>query len=599
MEERPAEERSGVSFSLRLKIILTFFVISAFLAALLTISSYTILERSLFASLQARVGNLTHIGSALIDTDALGRLVKALAGATSPAAVDAVERSPDYRLVSGQLNRIRDSEKDLVRYVYLFAPTSDTNTALYVVDADVLALLDERAAGTSVSDEEISHFASVFDISPYPMARRAIAARVAVTETSYSYDDAFKVNSLSGYAPVLAADGTTLLAVLGLDMVDTDVRAALSSASRLALALAAVALVLALASSVILGRLFTNGIVTLDRVVRRFGENRLDERAHVRSRDEVGRLGRSFNLMAETIQRYSAQLEALLGAYGRFVPHDFLRFLEKESVLDVKLGDQIQREMAVLFSDIRSFTQLSEKMTPKENFNFLNSYLSRVGPEIRSHKGFIDKYIGDAIMALFPDSTDDAVQAAIAMIGKLVEYNEHRASTGYEPISVGIGIHSGKIMLGTLGEHERMDGSVIADAVNLASRLQGLTRIYGGSILITGQALGQLADPDAYGHRFIDRVRVKGRKETVQIHELFEADPEALREAKQRTMEGLREAITAYYGRDIKGALARFIALKRESPRDRILDIYIVRCKRLLATGVPEGWTGVEVITLK
>jgi two-component system sensor histidine kinase ChiS len=255
--------------------------------------------------------------------------------------------------------------------------------------------------------------------------------------------------------------------------------------------------------------------------------------------------------------------------------------------------------MSVLFSDIRSFTSLSESMTPRENFNFLNSYLSRVGPEIRSHNGFIDKYIGDAIMALFPDSVDDAVRAAIAMIQKLEEYNEHRRSSGYAPISVGIGIHSGRIMLGTLGEHERMDGSVIADAVNLSSRLQGLTRIYGGSILITGFALGQMKNPDQFQHRFIDRVRVKGRHETVMIHEIFDTDPRAVRECKTRTNKELLAAITAYYARDIAGAASLFSALKSKGLNDRIVDIYLVRCKRLLATGMPEGWTGVEVITLK
>jgi two-component system sensor histidine kinase ChiS len=367
----------------------------------------------------------------------------------------------------------------------------------------------------------------------------------------------------------------------------------------MSIAIAAGALLLALASSVILGGLFTRGIISLDRVVRRFGENKFEERAAVRSRDEVGRLGRSFNLMAETIQAYSSRLEALLDAYGKFVPHDFLRFLDRTSVLDVKLGDQVQRDMAVLFSDIRSFTELSEQMSPAETFNFLNSYLGRVGPEIAAHHGFIDKYIGDAIMGLFPDSTDDALAAAVGMLEKLDEYNGHRRSSGYSPIRVGIGIHTGRLMLGTLGEHGRMDVSVISDAVNLASRLQGLSKIYGASLLVTGQALGSLKNPAGWRNRFIDRVRVKGRRDTVQIHEVFEADPAAIRDRKHLTADALKQAIMAYYARDLDGALAKFAALKKASPYDRILDIYIARCKKLKAGGIPEGWTGVEVITLK
>jgi two-component system sensor histidine kinase ChiS len=166
-------------------------------------------------------------------------------------------------------------------------------------------------------------------------------------------------------------------------------------------------------------------------------------------------------------------------AYGRFVPHEFLKFLERESIVDVQLGDQVQKEMTVLFADIRSFTSLSERMSPKENFDFLNAYLSRVSPVIRNHNGFIDKYIGDAVMALFPQTADDAVQAAIEMQKQVSLYNSYRQENGYDPIAIGIGLHSGTLMLGTVGESQRMESTVIADAVNLASRLEGLTKVYG------------------------------------------------------------------------------------------------------------------------
>jgi two-component system sensor histidine kinase ChiS len=139
-------------------------------------------------------------------------------------------------------------------------------------------------------------------------------------------------------------------------------------------------------------------------------------------------------------------------AYGRFVPRNFLKFLGKESIIDVQIGDQVQQKMTVMFSDIRSFTTLSEAMSPQENFNFLNSYLSQVSPVIRQHKGFIDKYIGDAIMALFPESANDAVQAAIAMQKQVALYNEQRQQQGDVPIAIGIGLHTGNLMLGTIGE---------------------------------------------------------------------------------------------------------------------------------------------------
>ena len=122
-----------------------------------------------------------------------------------------------------------------------------------------------------------------------------------------------------------------------------------------------------------------------------------------------------------------------MDAFERFVPHEFLNILDKESILEVEIGDQVQEEMSVLFSDIRDFTSLSEKMSPEENFRFTNSYLSRMEPSTREHHGFVDKFIGDAIMALFPTRAEDAVQAAVNMLKALGKYNDDRAKVGYDP----------------------------------------------------------------------------------------------------------------------------------------------------------------------
>ncbi|HEY9612840.1 response regulator, partial [Allocoleopsis sp.] len=215
------------------------------------------------------------------------------------------------------------------------------------------------------------------------------------------------------------------------------------------------------------------------------------------------------------------RLAKINAAYGRFVPHDFLRFLGHESIVDVKLGDHVQKNMTILFADIRDFTTLSEGMSPQENFNFINSYLSRVSPVIRAHNGFIDKYIGDAIMALFPESVNEALSGAIEMQKQVILYNKHRQSLGYLPITIGIGLHTGSLMLGTIGSQERMESTVIADAVNLASRLEGLTKLYGAGILISLQTLCYLDEPHNYSYRFVDRVKVKGKQKPVAVFEIY------------------------------------------------------------------------------
>ena len=136
-------------------------------------------------------------------------------------------------------------------------------------------------------------------------------------------------------------------------------------------------------------------------------------------------------------------------ALQRFVPHEFLRFLQNESIVEVQLADNVQGEMTILFSDIRAFTTLSECMTPEENFRFINAYLSQMGPIVREYHGFIDKYIGDAIMALFA-CADDAVDASLAMLHHLAEYSQTQHHPSQPPIRIGIGLNTGKLMLGII-----------------------------------------------------------------------------------------------------------------------------------------------------
>jgi class 3 adenylate cyclase len=205
-------------------------------------------------------------------------------------------------------------------------------------------------------------------------------------------------------------------------------------------------------------------------------------------------------------------------SFSRFVPHEFLTFLGKEKIEDVTLGDQVLREMTILFSDIRSFTSLSEKMTPRENIDFLNEYLQSVCPIIRSSGGFIDKFIGDAIMALFPGDPDDAITAADAIFNKLDEFNAQRSKQGKEPISIGVGIHTGKLMLGTIGESHRIETTVISDSVNIASRLEGLTKEYRSKIILSRDTAVQLT-VHRENVRAIGTVHVKGRTEQIEIFE--------------------------------------------------------------------------------
>jgi two-component system sensor histidine kinase ChiS len=304
-------------------------------------------------------------------------------------------------------------------------------------------------------------------------------------------------------------------------------------------------------------------------------------------------------LLEERVKKRTAQLQELNIAYQRFVPREFLKLLMKESILDVILGDQTAQQMTVMFSDIRGWTTLSEEMTAQESFNFINAFLNRVSPVITAHQGFIDNFQGDGMMALFPKSADDGVQAAIAMHAAVSEYNEERKKKGYQTIGIGVGLHIGDLMLGIIGHEERLQGTVVADAVNLASRLEGLTRVYGSSISISEPTLDKLIDPDQYKHRFVDRVQVKGKKDPVSVHEIFDGDPPTVIELKEQTKDEFEQGLCLYYDRKFSEASVKFNQVLEKNPEDRAARIYLKRSANYMVNGVPDDWTGVEVLTQK
>lgn len=302
------------------------------------------------------------------------------------------------------------------------------------------------------------------------------------------------------------------------------------------------------------------------------------------------------NLM---LQKTNEELARLNRAYERFVPGEFLRLLERQSIVEVELGDQIQTEVTILFSDIRSFTSLSEQMTPQENFDFINAYLGRISPIIRNHNGFIDKFIGDAVMALFPVQADDALQAAINMQQGVAHYNSYRQSKGRQPINIGIGLHTGKVMLGTIGETARMEGTVISDAVNLAARLEGLTKLYAASILISEQTLFSLDRPNRYNLRFLDRVKVKGRSEPISVFEILDGGTTKDVNLKLETRTHFEKGLLHYHSQEFAEAQIIFDNVLQCNPQDKAAQIYRERAAYLAAHGVPPDWSGIEILSEK
>ena len=285
----------------------------------------------------------------------------------------------------------------------------------------------------------------------------------------------------------------------------------------------------------------------------------------------------AFSRISKEIKSLFRKQVQLTEAYQRFVPEQLLNSLEKKSILDVHLGDQVQKEMSVLFSDIRAFTNISEKLEPAENFKFVNDYLAGVVPSIRNHNGYVDKYIGDAIMALFTEKGSDAVKSAIDMLKKLEKLNKIRIKEKSPTISIGIGINTGSVMLGTLGVEDRLEGSVISDTVNVAARLEELTKFYKVPLLIGGETEKNL-DDKSIARREIDYIEVKGKQNKISIFEVYEWESEEIIFKKNNLKILFAESLMLYREKNYKKCLNNLKKYKKELPGDKIADIYIERC---------------------
>lgn len=282
-------------------------------------------------------------------------------------------------------------------------------------------------------------------------------------------------------------------------------------------------------------------------------------------------------------------VEKIISAYSRFVPREIIDLMGKDDIQHVALGDHIEKTMTILFSDIRDFTSISETMSPKDNFSFINSYMEFMNPVIASHGGIIDKYIGDAIMALFPANADDALRCAIDMLVQLRPYNRKLKKSGHAPIRIGVGLNTGLMMLGIIGGKHFMETTVISDAVNLASRIESMTKDYNTPLLISEHAYYSLKDASVYDTRFVDRVKVKGKLQCQSVYEVFDADPGILREGKRKTKALFEEALAYYHFKDVSKAMSMLSTYLRQVPGDTVARVYHDRCKRFLKTGIHES----------
>ena len=288
------------------------------------------------------------------------------------------------------------------------------------------------------------------------------------------------------------------------------------------------------------------------------------------------------NLIIEKKSRF------LKKAFSNYVSPELVNIIMKNPDT-LKLGGE-KRTITVLFSDIRGFTTLSEHLEPENLVMLLNKYLDPMTKIVLKHRGMLDKYIGDAIMAVYnapvelPEHAQQAVLTALEMIKELDFINENFKKRGFPEIDIGIGINTGLAVIGNMGTDMRFDYTAIGDTVNLASRLEGLNKLYGTRIIISESTFNALKQSNTkFFVRELDLIRVKGKKEPVKIYEIIE-NP-----AKEPFIKDFEKALNLYRNCRFKEALEIFSEIK-EKFNDKPSIVYEERCKFYLQNPPPSDW---------
>ncbi len=296
-------------------------------------------------------------------------------------------------------------------------------------------------------------------------------------------------------------------------------------------------------------------------------------------------LARNFACTNRNLEAQLINVRRTRDVFSLFVPEPVLDKIAKEGLESIKLGGAEEGIATILFTDIRSFTSIAEKLSPKETLAFLNEFMRRMQPVIHQHGGFINQFVGDEIMAIFYLSghQDKAIEAAIDMRKTLNAHNRERLECGEPPIDIGVGVNTGKVIWGTIGSEVRMESAIIGDTVNLASRLQNLTKHYGVGVLVSETAFREISNPERFCYREVDVAQVRGKTRPVVIYELFDADSDVVKEQKLACLAPYNRGLHYFHAEDWQQAMSLFEKCLSIFPDDPIARIYLERCKECLA----------------
>ncbi|WP_198174329.1 AAA family ATPase [Mesorhizobium xinjiangense] len=303
--------------------------------------------------------------------------------------------------------------------------------------------------------------------------------------------------------------------------------------------------------------------------------------------------------LKRSLDREQSRRVSLTTAHGRFVPQFILRALGHSEITELRIGDFAPKRMTVMFCDMRGSTGIVEAIGPQASMELFNELFAAMESEVLRAGGYVDNFIGDAVLSLFETPADVVVQAAIALSRELRRLHGTLEKRGLPVPGFGIGMSTGDVVLGAVGGLNQIRGGSIGDTVNLAARVEGLTRRYRASTLIAESTFGELTDPGQFALRQVDYITVVGKQMPIRLFEVIDALPADRAEPLRRMLARYEEGVAQYYARDFANAAEAFSDCVGSVPHDIPAKAYLERARTNMRDGVADDWTGVHQLREK
>ena len=320
-------------------------------------------------------------------------------------------------------------------------------------------------------------------------------------------------------------------------------------------------------------------IKKIEKAVSRLSDGEIKDEIQIGGNKQFEGIEHGLNKINDVYKEKENLIKKTNLEYEKYVPKQFLKFLGKNSILELELGNQVQKEVTTMFCDIRNSTATSSTLSLEDNFNYINSYLKVVSPLVRKHGGFVDKYLGDGILAVFMKA-ENAMECAVQIVKAIEQKNKSSVAT--PSMDVGISLNTGEVVFGVVGEEERKSPTIISDTVNLASKMENINKFFHTKIIFSKRTLNSLRNEYPLSYRFIGTLTLED-KDYLSMFECLDSYDKKTREKLESVKVTFEQGVRYYNLGKYHNAKENFQLVLKRAREDRVAYMYYNKCEQKIS----------------